>query len=50
MAAVYVSGGQSGPTARSEIDFDTLAVKLRVGLDWGYGAIDFRGGYTNAGA
>lgn len=46
----YVNGGQSAPTAKSEIDFDTLAVKVRVGLDWGYGAIDFRGAYTNAGA
>lgn len=46
----YVSAGQAGPTARSEIDFDTLAVKLRVGMDWGYGAIDFRGVYTNPGA
>lgn len=46
----YVSSGQAGPTARSEIDFDTLAVKLRVGMDWGYGAMDYRGVYTNAGA
>jgi len=46
----YVSGGQSGPTAKSEVDFNTLAVRLRVGLDWGFGAIDHRGAYANAGA
>jgi len=46
----YVTGGQSGPTAKSEVDFNTLAVRLRVGLDWGFGAIDHRGAYTNAGA
>lgn len=46
----YVNGGQSAPTAKSEIDFDTLAVKLRIGMDWGFGAIDYRGAYFDAGA
>ncbi len=45
----YVNG-TSGPVVRSEIDFDTRAFKIAVGLDFGIGAVDFRGGYFNAGA
>ncbi|KAA0677777.1 prohead protease/major capsid protein fusion protein [Roseomonas genomospecies 6] len=45
----YVAG-TSGPVVRSEIDFDTRAFKVAVGLDFGVGAIDFRGAYLNAGA
>lgn len=44
----YVQG--TGPVVRSEIDFDTRGLKVVVGLDYGYGAIDFRGAYKNAGA
>lgn len=45
----YVSGAE-GPQIRTEIDFDTRAVKVAAGLDFGCGAIDFRGLYKNAGA
>ncbi|BAI72847.1 peptidase U35 [Azospirillum sp. B510] len=44
----YVAG-TTGPTVRSEIDFDTRALKIAVGLDFGYGAIDFRGAAFNPG-
>ncbi|QJP14335.1 peptidase [Starkeya sp. ORNL1] len=44
----YVSGAE-GPQIRTEIDFDTRAVKVAAGLDFGCGAIDFRGLYQNAG-
>ena len=45
----YVSGS-NGPVVRSEIDFDTRAFKVAVGLDFGVGAIDYRGAFLNAGA
>ena len=44
----YVQG--TGPVVRSEIDFDTRGLRVVVGLDFGYGAVDFRGAYRNAGA
>lgn len=45
----YVAGSE-GPQVRTEIDFDTRAVKVAAGLDFAVGAIDFRGAYFNAGA
>ncbi|MBS7544368.1 prohead protease/major capsid protein fusion protein [Ancylobacter oerskovii] len=44
----YVSGAE-GPQIRTEIDFDTRAVKVAAGLDFGCGVIDFRGLYQNEG-
>lgn len=44
----YVAGSD-GPQIKTEIDFDTQAVKIRAGLDFGCGAIDFRGAYLNQG-
>jgi phage major head subunit gpT-like protein len=52
MAPVVVWGyvaGAEGPQVTSEIDFDTKALKINVGLDLGAGIIDFRGAYYNAG-
>ncbi|GEO80963.1 phage major capsid protein [Pararhodospirillum oryzae] len=43
-------GGAEGPQISVETDFDTRAVKVRAGIDFGAGAIDFRGLYLNAGA
>lgn len=45
----YLSGAE-GPQIKTETDFDTQAVKVRAGLDFGCGAIDFRGAYKNPGA
>jgi hypothetical protein len=45
----YVTGAE-GPQIRTEVDFDTRAVKVAAGLDFGCGVIDFRGLYKNAGA
>ncbi|MGA0562839.1 prohead protease/major capsid protein fusion protein [Ancylobacter sp. VNQ12] len=45
----YVSGAE-GPQIRTEIDFDTRAVKVAAGLDFGCGVIDFRGLVKNPGA
>lgn len=45
----YVAGSE-GPQIKTETDFDTQAVKVRAGLDFGYGVIDFRGAHSNAGA
>lgn len=45
----YLSGAE-GPQVRTEVDFDTRAVKVAAGLDFGTGAIDYRGAYANAGA
>ncbi len=45
----YVAGSE-GPQIKTETDFDTQAVKVRAGLDFGYGVIDFRGAHFNAGA
>ncbi|WAC26269.1 prohead protease/major capsid protein fusion protein [Ancylobacter sp. SL191] len=44
----YVAGAE-GPQIRTEIDFDTRAVKVAAGLDFGCGAIDFRGLVKNPG-
>lgn len=44
----YVSGAE-GPQIRTEIDFDTRAVKVAAGLDFGCGPIDFRGLHQNTG-
>lgn len=45
----YVSGAE-GPQIRTEIDFDTRAVKVAAGLDFACGVIDFRGLQKNPGA
>lgn len=45
----YVSGAE-GPQIRTEIDFNTRAVKVAAGLDFGCGVIDFRGLVKNPGA
>ena len=45
----YVGGAQ-GPQVKTETDFDTQSVKVRAGLDFAAGAIDFRGLYLNSGA
>ncbi|MGA0564979.1 prohead protease/major capsid protein fusion protein [Ancylobacter sp. VNQ12] len=45
----YVNGS-NGPEVRTEVDFDTRAVKVAAGMDFGAGVIDFRGAYKNAGA
>ncbi|OYD82509.1 prohead protease/major capsid protein fusion protein [Azospirillum brasilense] len=44
----YVNGA-TGPQIRSEIDFDTRALKVAVGLDFACGVIDYRGTYLNPG-
>ncbi|MBI1209279.1 MAG: hypothetical protein GC191_18580 [Azospirillum sp.] len=45
----YVNGA-NGPQVTTEIDFDTKALKVRAGLDFACGVVDFRGAYLNAGA
>lgn len=45
----YVAGAE-GPQIRSEIDFDTRAVKVAVSLDFAVGAIGAVGAYKNPGA
>ncbi|MCW0206009.1 MAG: Mu-like prophage major head subunit gpT family protein [Achromobacter sp.] len=45
----YVAGSE-GPQIKTETDFDSQAIKVRAGLDFGYGVIDFRGAHSNAGA
>lgn len=45
----YVAGSE-GPQIKTETDFDSQSVKVRAGLDFGYGVIDFRGAYQNTGA
>lgn len=44
----YVSGND-GPQILTERDFDSQGVKVRAGLDFGYGVIDHRGAYLNEG-
>ncbi|CAO3355505.1 prohead protease/major capsid protein fusion protein [Azospirillum palustre] len=44
----YVAGSE-GPQIKTETDFDSQSVKVRAGLDFGYGVIDFRGAHVNAG-
>ena len=39
-----------GPVVRSEIDFETRCLRIAVNLDWGIGAIDYRGAIFNVGA
>jgi phage head maturation protease len=41
---------QPGPQFESEEAFDTLGSQFRVYLDFGCGAVDFRGAYRNPGA
>lgn len=45
----YVNGAE-GPQISTEVDFDTRAVKVRAGLDFACGVIDYRGVYLNEGA
>ncbi len=45
----YVNGAD-GPQISTEVDFDTRGVKVRAGLDFGCGVIDWRGFYLNEGA
>ncbi|MBB4287869.1 prohead protease/major capsid protein fusion protein [Roseospira goensis] len=45
----YVQGAE-GPQIHTEIDFDTRGVRVRAGLDFGCGAIDYRGLYLNEGS
>lgn len=45
----YVNGA-TGPQILTERDFDTQALKVRAGLDFAAGVIDFRGAYLNEGA
>ena len=45
----YVAGTR-GPVVRSEVDFDTRSLRIAVNLDFGYGAIYFRGSIRNPGA
>lgn len=42
--------GEEGPQIRTEVEFDTRSVKVAAGLDFGYGALDYRGVQKNAGA
>ncbi|NBC32841.1 MAG: peptidase [Alphaproteobacteria bacterium] len=44
----YVNGAE-GPQITTETDFDTKSVKVRAGLDFAAGAIDYRGLYLNTG-
>jgi hypothetical protein len=45
----YLSG-ESGPRLRMEEPFGKQGVAYTVELDFGCGAVDYRGGYKNAGA
>jgi phage major head subunit gpT-like protein len=45
----YVQG-MEGPQIHTEIDFDTRGVRVRAGLDFGCGVIDWRGWHLNTGA
>jgi len=45
----YVNGNV-GPQIRTETDFDTQALKVRLSIDFGTGAIDHRGLFLNEGA
>ncbi|TIN36840.1 MAG: hypothetical protein E5Y10_22190 [Mesorhizobium sp.] len=42
--------GFEGPRLSSENVFDVQGMKVKLEHDFGFGAIDFRGGYRNAGA
>ena len=53
MAPVFAYGflsGQEGPRMRVDEPFGIQGVRYSVELDFGAGAVDFRGGYKNAGA
>lgn len=41
--------GHEGPQMRTEVDFDTRALKVAVDLDFGAGAVDHVGAYLNEG-
>ncbi len=45
----FLDGVQT-PYTDEAVDWDTDALKMKVRLDYGVGAIDFRAGYRNAGA
>lgn len=47
---VYGYVNDAGPMITTETEFDTKAVKVRVGMDFAAGAIDYRGTYLNTGA
>lgn len=52
-AATHIYGylnGASGPQIRTDEPFGVLGTALQVVLDFGVGAIDYRGSYKNAGA
>ncbi|MFC7332924.1 Mu-like prophage major head subunit gpT family protein [Rhodocista pekingensis] len=42
-------GDAAGPQVRTQIDFNTRALKVAVGLDFAAGVIDYRGTYLNPG-
>ncbi|HKE11072.1 MAG TPA: hypothetical protein VKE73_05825 [Myxococcota bacterium] len=42
--------GENGPRVRTEAGFEVDAVKIKVELDFGVGAVDYRGAVTGAGA
>lgn len=53
VAPVFMYGylsGEEGPRMRMDQPFGTQGMSWSVELDFGAGAIDFRGGYKNAGA
>lgn len=43
-------GGQQGPQMTTTIDFETQALKVRLGLDFAAGVVDWRETYLNTGA
>jgi hypothetical protein len=45
----YVDGND-GPMVTTDTDFDTQSLKVRVGLDFAAGAVDWRPAYLNTGA
>ena len=52
-AATHIYGyldGASGPQIRTDEPFGVLGMAMQVVLDFGVGAIDYRGSYKNPGA
>jgi hypothetical protein len=47
--AVFLDGRQT-PFIDEEVNFQTDALEMKVRLDYGFAAVDFRAGYKNAGA
>lgn len=47
--AVFLDGQQT-PFIDEEVNFQTDALEMKVRLDYGFAAVDFRAGYKNAGA